>query len=767
MLGASTFVAISLLALSPADNAVEPAANLKPVPDIAAQYESLKSSTPRDADSQVKLALWCEAHGLEQEKLKHLAGVVLRDPSNALARGLLGLVEFQGKWKRPEAVTDTMKVDVAHADLLAEYDGRRVKTKLKAVDQFKLAVWCEENGLKDQARAHLATVVRLDPNHGDAWKKLGYKKVGNRWITEAQATGEKHEKVTQTAADKSWRPRLEKLREALASKGSKESTEKALAEISDPRAVPMVMAVFVAKSDKDHVRAVQILGQIDSIEASRGLALIALYSSKDEARSRATETLRRRDPREYADLLISRLQDKVKFEVKHVGGPGSPGSLFIEGKEQNLKRFYAPPVAPNVAVFQGDTLTRDADGNLVLVHHSESFSSGIFAETGFTNISGSAPQQLSQLVNNGIQTGGSVGGYRLNVPAPMGKHIWAQTTVTDSLLPVSQGPRISQFQFDQMMQQFAARDPMLTGLIGNSTSSMAQFNVVQDGYRVQRDGQVYVPVGRMQAEAQRVAMSAEKQLQSDVAVLEAHNKKADENNEFVGAILTSATRVKLALEPKLWKKWFVNQVGYRYDLSTPDEVPTVVENVPLIDQAQVIPNGIGVVSTMMPDTRTVTVTLTRHSCFGKGTPVQTLNGPRPIESLNIGDQVLTQDMKTGKLGYQAVLVVHRNPPSETYKITIDGKPIVSSYFHRFWKAGQGWVMARDLKVGDRVRTLGGVSQVSAIEADKVQPVFNLDVANDADFFAGEIAALVHDNTLPDLKQRPFDAPASLAVAEKK
>jgi hypothetical protein len=41
---------------------------------------------------------------------------------------------------------------------------------------------------------------------------------------------------------------------------------------------------------------------------------------------------------------------------------------------------------------------------------------------------------------------------------------------------------------------------------------------------------------------------------------------------------------------------------------------------------------------------------------------------------------------------------------------------------------------------------------------------HIDVADDADFFAGSVAALVHDNTLPDLRQAPFDAPPVVAAA---
>ncbi len=66
-------------------------------------------------------------------------------------------------------------------------------------------------------------------------------------------------------------------------------------------------------------------------------------------------------------------------------------------------------------------------------------------------------------------------------------------------------------------------------------------------------------------------------------------------------------------------------------------------------------------------------------------------------------------------------------------------------------------MARDLKEGDRIRTLDGPSAVASIERGKVVLVYNLDVAEDGDFFVGRGGVLVHDNTLPDLREKPFDA----------
>ena len=70
-------------------------------------------------------------------------------------------------------------------------------------------------------------------------------------------------------------------------------------------------------------------------------------------------------------------------------------------------------------------------------------------------------------------------------------------------------------------------------------------------------------------------------------------------------------------------------------------------------------------------------------------------------------------------------------------------------------------MAHDLKAGETLRLLDGPTTVESVESGPVQPVFNLDVADAHDFFAGSAAALVHDNTLPDTRLQPFDADADV------
>ncbi len=147
--------------------------------------------------------------------------------------------------------------------------------------------------------------------------------------------------------------------------------------------------------------------------------------------------------------------------------------------------------------------------------------------------------------------------------------------------------------------------------------------------------------------------------------------------------------------------------------------------------------------------------------------VRTLGGPARIEEIRVGDQVLTQEPRTGALSYHPVVAAFHNPPNATLRIELDRETIVATGIHRFWKAGKGWTMARDLKPGDAVRTLGGTATVTSVEGDGVQPVFNLQVADAESFFVGEQGALVHDNSLVRPTPEPFDAPPGLAAVVRR
>ena len=88
--------------------------------------------------------------------------------------------------------------------------------------------------------------------------------------------------------------------------------EQGLTEVTDPRAVPMIWALFVRGGERQQVAAVQMLGQIDGPSASNGLAVLAVFSPSGEVRRRAIETLTRRDPRDVVGRLIGSASQAVQ-----------------------------------------------------------------------------------------------------------------------------------------------------------------------------------------------------------------------------------------------------------------------------------------------------------------------------------------------------------------------------------------------------------------------------------------------------------------------
>ena len=218
----------------------------------------------------------------------------LAGPGKCLARGLLGLVTFQGKWAKPEQVQHDIDDDPKFHALIREYLERRVRTPQKSADaQLRLAAWCLENGLNDEAMAHYHVVTVLDPSRDIAWLRLGYKKHHNRWVKPEDLAAQKLEADRQKRADMQWKSRLEKLRDALESsvETRRLKAEKELYQITDPRAVPMIWQVFASGSEPIQLAAVALFSQIEGPAASFCLTLMAIEKSSPDVRERAARAL--------------------------------------------------------------------------------------------------------------------------------------------------------------------------------------------------------------------------------------------------------------------------------------------------------------------------------------------------------------------------------------------------------------------------------------------------------------------------------------------
>jgi len=135
------------------------------------------------------------------------------------------------------------------------------------------------------------------------------------------------------------------------------------------------------------------------------------------------------------------------------------------------------------------------------------------------------------------------------------------------------------------------------------------------------------------------------------------------------------------------------------------------------------------------------------SCFPAGTLVWTERGKQPIEEVRAGDRVLSQDSATGELTFQTVRGATVRKPTPNVRVWCGDDKITATLGHPVWVVGEGWRMARFLRPGQLLHTLGGAAPIRQIEEDELQQAYNLIVDGFHTYFVGEQGVLVHDNLL--------------------
>jgi len=150
------------------------------------------------------------------------------------------------------------------------------------------------------------------------------------------------------------------------------------------------------------------------------------------------------------------------------------------------------------------------------------------------------------------------------------------------------------------------------------------------------------------------------------------------------------------------------------------------------------------------------------SCFAKGTPIWTKTGRRPVETLEVGDLVLSQNVDTGELKYEPVIGRTVRPPSQILKVSTDGDEIMATRGHPFWVAGVGWRMTKELGEGAVLCGVNRAARVRSIESTGEAEAYNLVVADLNTYFVGKSGILVHDNT----PRKPTRATVPGVVAAK-
>jgi hypothetical protein len=474
-----------------------------PTPEELSAYQAAAAKAGESVAAHIRLASWCELHGMQVERHKHLGIALELAPENPAVHGLLGQVSDNGEWRMPQAVVEDYLTDAKAKTNLATYRARREKIPDTAQAHWQLAEWCEENGLAAEAKAHLAAVVRLNPAREEAWKKLGYQKPKGRWTTPDLAAAVRVEADHQRKADAHWRPVLEKWNSGLARKTKRHEVGAAMAKVHDPRAVPSIWKVFVSGGAAEQEQAVRLLAQIDSPAASRALASLAVMGSTQRVRGRSADALLKRDPREFAATLIGAIRDPIEFEVREVLGPGKPGELYVKGERSNRRFFYEAP--PPLTTFRpSDIVGVDAFGLPVA-----------------NRVVGYVAEPASAAINPLLMGQPDLS----NAPQVLGKYLGPQ------------GTALGQKMFQN--QQAAANLGNLAGYGG----FMMPLTVP-------------IPVGQLMVQAQQKAAASREQLLADVAALDRYNADVNGVNDRATEALQAALLETHGPKRKDWVKWW-------------------------------------------------------------------------------------------------------------------------------------------------------------------------------------------------------------------
>ncbi|HVV99360.1 MAG TPA: polymorphic toxin-type HINT domain-containing protein [Planctomycetaceae bacterium] len=539
-----------------------------------------------------------------------------------------GFVQQNGQWKPFDVplAGESQKV-------IDDYREQRKTARPTVSGQLSLASWCKQHGLKDQARVHYlnALSVATEAEREKIYPRLGYRKVGNQWLSPPELAEWKRSAQEAEAARKEWGPKLERIARMFGGNAKQRAVARAeLNEITDPRAAPAIEQALAGRDFECAHAAVAALASINGHQSTLALADIAIFSESQQIRDAATTALKNRKKEDFVPALIEMLSLPIQSEFGIVQEPRR-GILFYN---------YA--------------WSRE--------HHD-----------------------------------------RIDV----------------------------------------------------RSSSVLNF-LVDDAL----DGDVIVsPVIDAQAVARRqgdVKRALEDQLHVQERAKDAQNGRIEDINTRVSNVLAAVSGQKRTTDPKKWWGWWIvyGDIHRKEPKRVAREDSFRIVGDPGIGQRTFdspappkVPPAPAPPPPPPPGTHYIIIHLPGE-CFRAGTPVWTESGVAPIEQIQVGDRVLSQNSETGELAWKPVMQVSVRPPKQLLRVSAGDEDITCTGGHRFWVAGDAWVRAEELRAGDLLHTATATVPITSISEGEKAEAYNLVVADFHSYFVGQQAFLVQDLPLP-------------------
>lgn len=139
----------------------------------------------------------------------------------------------------------------------------------------------------------------------------------------------------------------------------------------------------------------------------------------------------------------------------------------------------------------------------------------------------------------------------------------------------------------------------------------------------------------------------------------------------------------------------------------------------------------------------------KKPCFAAGTLVSCKTGLKPIEQIEVGEIVLSRNMKTGQNEWKTVTETFTNFANEFVQIEFEAEIIKATGQHTFWLPKKNkWTKAIDLITGDTFLSHEDeFKAITNIEVKKKKAAtYNLEVSANHNYFVGQNQVLTHNKT---------------------
>ncbi|MEO8495845.1 MAG: HEAT repeat domain-containing protein [Planctomycetota bacterium] len=291
---------------------------------------------------------------------------------------------------------------VRRSEAQDKYDRLASAVADTAAEQWKLAKWCQDNGLAELSEQHLLHVIELDSDHELARRALGYSEIGGQWVKKKEHLAAKgyvrykgmwrlpqeielaEQRQGLELAKKDWYVKLSRWRSQLNKEKRHEALEN-IRQVRDPLAIEALVRLLREERDRQlRLTYVEVLGQIADDQASAALVELALadrdeevfYECVDQLAPRMTPPLLR----QFVAALKSQQNDRVNRAAIALGTFGD--------------RSVIPPLI-DALVTRHDIILPGSDAiSSTFVNSAPGY------QAGDSSTAGSAPQAIAQTATN-------------------------------------------------------------------------------------------------------------------------------------------------------------------------------------------------------------------------------------------------------------------------------------------------------------------------------------------------------------------------------